>query len=420
MSKNTTGKIVLFGIAFIVSCLIWYMVITGNDPRVNISLGSMEVGLTNLESIHEAGFACYIDGDSSCNVTVNVVQERGWLVGPEDIRLEADLSGFTGKESTALISADVMNNQSIIGKQYRLSRTHVNLRMEKLIDKVIPLRVNVNGTAESPLVFGTPAAEQQNIKVKVPESRYEEVASAEVYIEIKNHSESFTANAAVSLMDVNGQVIDYRTEQIIPEKEQVSVFVPIGIAKTVQLACEFEAGSENAGGYRCTEVAFKEKSVELIYPSDTTVFPEVLTIPKEELSIDGHEESFTQNINLKPYLSDGIYPVDQNAMQAEAEVTLEKVTRKSYMIPASDIKILNRPSTCSLHFNQDKLIVSVRSTESVLEALQAKDIQIELDLNGYKEGSYSMTVNAEILNHDLQKQCEIVSTDRAAVTLTEN
>lgn len=420
MSKNTTGKIVLFGIAFIVSCMIWYVVITGNDPRVNISLGSMEVELTNLESIHKAGFACYIDGDSSSSVVVNVVQERGWLVGPEDIRLVADLSGFTGKESSALISAEVINNQSTIGKQYRLSQSHVNLRMEKLVDKVIPFRVSVRGNAADSLTYGTPVAEQQNIKVKVPESMYDQVVSAEGYVDVKNHNESFTANAAVQVVDSENQVIDCHAEQILLEKEQVSVFVPVGLSKNVKISCELETGSENESGYRCMSTAFNKKSIDLIYPADTSAFPEKIVISKKDLSIEGREETFTQNINLSGYLAEGIYPVDQKDLQIEAEVTLEKVTHKRYIIPVSDIKVLNQPSACAAVFNQDKLTVSVRGTESVLAALQAKDIQVELDLNGYREGRHNITVNAEITNRDLQKQCEIISADRAAVTLTEN
>ena len=53
MSKNMTGNWVLLVVAFIVSCLIWYMVITNDDPRVNISLGNIEVELLNGDKLHD-------------------------------------------------------------------------------------------------------------------------------------------------------------------------------------------------------------------------------------------------------------------------------------------------------------------------------------------------------------------------------
>ena len=95
MSKNTTGKWLLFIIAFIMSCLIWYMVITSDDPRINISLGNVEVELLNGEQLHEQGLAYYVEENEAVKVTVNIIQERGWLIKPSDIHLTADLSQHT-------------------------------------------------------------------------------------------------------------------------------------------------------------------------------------------------------------------------------------------------------------------------------------------------------------------------------------
>ena len=154
MSKNMTGKWVLLVVAFIVSCLIWYMVITNDDPRVNISLGNIEVELLNGDKLHDRGLAYYVEENAAIGVRVNVVQERGWLVKADDIRLTADLSGIKETMSVIPVKAKVVGNQSIIGNNYKLSANSITVRTEQMEEKEIPVVIRTEGDPEDNCVAG--------------------------------------------------------------------------------------------------------------------------------------------------------------------------------------------------------------------------------------------------------------------------
>lgn len=416
MSKKMTGKLVLLIVAFIVSCLIWYMVITNDDPRVNISLGNIEVELLNEDDLHDRGLACFVEENASIGVHVNVVQERGWLVKADDIRLSADLSGVTEKKAVVPVKVRVVSNQSIIGNNYKLSAGSITVRTEKLVEKEIPVKIRTEGDPEDNCVAGACVPEDETVTVRVPESAYDLVDSAGASVDISGRSADYEGKVKLSFYDENGREINCEEQQILPEKDETGVKITIGITKKIKILSVSGTGVCSEG-YRCTGIEQDRNYVTVIGPEDTAGALETVSIPAGEIDLSGKTESFEKTVSLSDYLPDGVTVYDPEDDDLQISVTIEKLERKTFSVSSSDIQIKHLSASLKAVIRSKQISVVIQALPEDLEKLEADQIQLALNLNGLKAGTHEVTADCSI--KDTEAEYEIVSLEKATVMISD-
>lgn len=417
MSKNTTGKWFLLVIAFIVSCLIWYMVITNDDPRVNISLGSIEVELLNGDQLHEEGLAYYVEENSSIEVKVNVIQERGWLVKPEDIRLTADLSEAADGKTVIPVTSQVVGNQVIINNNYKLSAGSITVRTEKLVEVEIPVLIHTEGDPEDDCSTGTCIPEAESVKVRVPESLREYVASAEATVDISGRSADYEGEVRLAFYDEDGKTIDCSEKQIFPEKDRISVEIPIGVTKKVEIQVPSGVG-RCSEGYRCTGIETDRKSVTVIGSDKAVKSMETISIPANRISLTDRSESFDLIFDLSEFLPEGVIIYDPDDSELKISVIIEKLETKTLTVPSSDIKIKNSSPSLKTEIRSEQISVMIQGLPKDLEKLESDRIELTLDLSGLKAGTHQ--VKPECRFEDADGKIEIISLEKATVVITES
>ncbi len=417
MSKNMTGKWVLLIIAFIMSCLIWYMVITSDDPRVNISLGNVEVELLNLDVLHEKGLACYVEENSSIEVKVNVVQERGWLVKPDDIRITADLGQINAVRTVLPVTAQVINNQTIIGSNYKLSANSITVRTEKLLEKEIPVVIHTEGEPEDNCSIGACVPESSSIRVQVPESLYDQIVSAEGTVDISGRSADYEGKVELSFFDAEGKTIDCSEQQILPEKDSVSVKIPIGITKIVPIQSLSGIGT-CIDGYRCTAIEADKASVEIFGPEEIVKSMESISIPASRISLEDRSESFELEVDLNEFLPEGVTVYDPDNAELQISVTIERLETKTYTVSSSNINIKNLDTSLKAVISSAQIQMMIRALPGDLEKLEADQIVMTLDLSGLGAGTHQ--VQPEYSFEDADGDYKVISLEKAAVVITES
>lgn len=416
MSKKMTGKWLLLVVAFIVSCLIWYMVITNDDPRVNISLGNIEVELLNEDDLHNRGLACYVEENASIEVHVNVVQERGWLVKPDDIRITADLSEVTEETAVIPVQVRIIGNQSIIGNSYKLSAESITVRTEDLVEKEIPVEIQTEGDPEDDCVAGTCIPEDETVTVRVPESAYDLVESARASVDISGRSTDYEGKVKLSFYDENDREIDCEEQQILPEKDETEVKIPIGITRKIQISLPSGTGTCTEG-YRCTGIDADKKHITVIGPESTVDIMEAVSIPEDVIDLDDKMESFEKTVSLGDYLPEGVTVYDPEDNDLKISVTIEKLEKKTFSISSSDIQIRHLSASLKAVVYSKQVSVVVQALPEDLEKLETDQIQLALNLNGLKAGTYEVTADCSI--QDMEADYEIVSLEKATVIISD-
>lgn len=415
MSKNMTGKWVLLVVAFIVSCLIWYMVITNDDPRVNISLGNIEVELLNGDKLHDRGLAYYVEENAAIGVRVNVVQERGWLVKADDIRLTADLSGIKETMSVIPVKAKVVGNQSIIGNNYKLSANSITVRTEQMEEKEIPVVIRTEGDPEDNCVAGVCVPEDETVKVRVPESAYDLVDSAGAVVDISGRSADYEGEVKLLFYDENGKEINCDEQQILPEKDKTGVKIPVGVTKKIEIA-PLTGSGVCSDGYRCTGIEADKETVTVIGPEKDLDSLETISIPSGQINLNGKQESFEETVSLSDYLPEGVTLFDPDEDRLQISVTIEKLEKKTFTVSSSNIQIKHLSPSLKAIIRSGQISVVLQALPEELEKLKTDQIKLTLDLNGLMAGTYQIEADCSI--SDTEENYEIVSLEKATVVIS--
>lgn len=407
MTTKSTGKWVVFGIAFAVACLIWYMVISNDGPRVTISLGSLSVTLKNGESLHENGLAYYVDEGGSVGVTVTVLQTKGWLVSSEDIRLTADLSGVEGDTAKVGIKAEVMDNQSVIGNNYKLQNNHMVIHTEPLKKKKIPVIIHTKGEPEDNCSVGSPIPDNEYVSVRVPVSIVDKVESAEATVDVSGRSAGFQDEAKLDFLDEKGSVIDCQSSQIIPDTDTMSVFIPIGTEKeiTIHLPGEEHFGKE---GYRCTDITADRETVSVIGPEESIKNFREIAIGARELEQESMTEGFEQILDLRQYLPEDVLLMDREDESLRVHVEIQKLIRKKYTFPSSELELIHPEPDYTISVKTEKIVVELEALEAELESLNADSIAVTADLAGFSEGTYQVPVEIRLNGVESEKRYRLI------------
>lgn len=407
MTTKSTGKWVVFGLAFTVACLIWYMVIANDDPRVTISLGNLPVTLKNGAAVHEKGLAYYVEDGGSVGVTVTVLQTRGWLISPEDIRLTADISGVEEEVSQVSIKAEVLDNQAAIGTNYKLQQTHVVIRTEPLKKKKIPIVIHTEGEPEDNCSVGSVIPENDYVLVRVPESIADKVESAEATVDVSGRSASFQDEVTLKLLDAKGGVIDCQLNQILLKEDTMSVFIPIGIEKEMQILLP---GAEQFGsdGYRCVDVTADREHITVIGPEEIVKNMDEIRIPAKDLNSESMTESFRRVLDLKSYLPENVLVMDREDEDLCVDVVIQKLERKRFTFQSSDLELIHTASDQIISVTTRSFTVEMEGLEEEIEALSAENIVVTADLAGFSEGVYEVPVEIRLINTDIEKRYKLV------------
>lgn len=416
MNRNFTGKWVLFAISFIVTCLIWYAVITSDDPKISISLGSIAVELENGESLHEKGLAYYVDSNETIPVTVSVSQKKGWLVKPDDIQLTADLKKAEEGTSTVYVQTQIVNNQSIIGNNYKLARNYVTIRTEKLVEKTIPIQVETSGTPGDGLKAGKCIMSQDSMTIRVPESFKESVDYARGTADVSSLETDFEGEVPLVFYDENGHEIDCAAKQVLPEKTSVFVKVPVGIVKNIEIELPEEQKSYGKG-YRCTMLQAERSSQKVIGTEESLADFDKIVITAEALELNQRTESFETEIALSEYMPEGVAAYDPEETKIKVDAAVEKLETRTCSIPVSQIRFENLADGYKAEVAEStEIVAEVEGLASELTRLTSEAFNLIADMQGCNQGIWHRNISFE-LNTELISDRVVLLTESRKVRI---
>lgn len=353
-------------ISLLLAFVLWFVVISIDDPVREKSFSNIPVQLINTEELEEKGMVWEIlDGtDVLKTVTFEAPLSVRETIEASDIIAQADLGEITVAETVAIeflcpkYSSQVTNISGSV--------SNVKLKVEEKASKWINIEYKLVGDVASGYVVGGVYLEQNRLEIAGPQSRINEVTKAVVYVDVAGaKAGELSARVDVHLLDENRNEVTYPNVS----KNTDAIKVTVDVHATKEVPVEYTVSGTPAEGYLLNGVVTVSPDKVLIAgPSSTLNRITKVTIPLKELDVTGATGNLDKVIDLKNYLSSGVYFADSGFDgKVRVVVEVEPIVEKKITLDKNKIKLINVPEGYSANFPDNVNMPTV-----VLRGLQAE------------------------------------------------
>lgn len=387
--KNKIGSILL---SLVIAFGIWMYVITDVAPesdRTFYDIALTEVGETVLNENN-----LMITNWSAKNVDLKLSGNRTDLnkLNEANIILKVDLSkiyepGTHRIDYTISYPGDVASNAFTKLSQYP---EYITVTVEKKLTHEVPVVVNFTGkVAEGDENGGyiahrsDVATDVSTITVSGPASVVEQIQKAVVTVDLTDRTESISENYRFTLCDGEDNGVD--AEMVTVNVEEVHVDLTIQKTKTIQLAVNVVEG----GGATVQTALFP-------------VLPASINVSGSEAALEAMGDVITLGtINLADYTQAEqlIYalPIPEGITNlsgvTEAVVNLEFVGLATKDVVIESFTAVNVPEGLEAQIITEKLTVTVRGPEAIVNGLSPEKMAATVDFTGAEVGMSTYRVN---------------------------
>ena len=383
--KNWLLKLISFIFAFI----LWFVVITEEDPVDTKTFYGIKVNLLNTEKLEELGRVYEVlDGtDTLRSVTVEAPGSVLDKMEAGDIVAEADLNHISGMNTVEISFYSPSYNRDIIGIEGNIS--NVKLSIEDKVKKSLYIRHEEIGEVAEGHIVGGITLEHTRLEVEGPASKISQVSKAVVSVDVSGAITDFATPLAVDLLDENGNKLTYESVQQSVE----TVNVNAKVLKLKDVPVEYVVHGVPAEGYLATGVVETDPATVTIAGSLKVINRINKIVVKDELDLTGATETLNLVIDLESdkFLNGAVLADDTFDGNAHVKIYVEKEQEKNFTLKRDRVQILNVPE----YLNAEIVI------NQTMPTLQVKGLA--KDVGHLREGliEYSADVAAWMLQQNI-------------------
>lgn len=377
--KKTMPKIlsVLFAIIF------WFYVMDQVNPEMVRTIPNLGVEILNQESIQSGGYVILNEKVPTVTVKIKGRRKAVMNIKPEDIILSADVKDFHKGNNYFPINKKIFADNVVIED---LSENRVQMNIDRLMEAAQKVTLKTVGQLPEGESLGDVKLSPETVVVRGPESYVKQVASVVGDLDLANVQNNAVANVALKAVNRQGQTI----EEVSLSSSSISA--TIGVLRENNAEIEANLVGSLPNGYKVTQIEVTPKMVALKGQAGSEV-QALKVVQTKPIDLSNLTESQTFDVGLS-------VPSDANLQGAPDTVrvalTIEKIEEKTLTYKASDIQWFNLPKdiTVSLPDPERSLTVRVKAVTSVLDQLDAADLQLEVDGGELIEGVNKVKVTA--------------------------
>lgn len=371
-------------ISLLLAFVLWFVVISIDDPVKEKTLTNIKVNLINAEELEAKGMVWeVVDGtDILKNVTFDAPLSVREVIEASDIVAEADLGEITVADTVAIEFSCPKYSGQVTNITGNIS--NVKLSVEDKVSKWIDIKPNIIGEVAEGYVVGAVSLDQNRLEIEGPASKIAEVSKAVVDVNVAGVSGSnMSIRADIYLKDAQGNEVAYPTIT----KNTDSVRVTVDIHSTKEVPVEYQVSGEPAEGYLLTGVSEITPTKVLLAGTSTTLNrTNRMTIPVDIINVTGATGNLEQVVDLKNYLPAGTYFAD-DSFDGKARVTVyvEATAEKGIPLSKEQIDIINLPEGYVVNYpgNINMPVVTLQGLE--VDLAEVSQVSGTIDIAAYME-----------------------------------
>ncbi|MBQ4545788.1 MAG: hypothetical protein IJA17_01350 [Oscillospiraceae bacterium] len=370
-------KRIMFIISLAASFILWLTVSLVIRPTGEVVVQGVGVNV-NVQSgiLAELGLSAIEGGENTVNVTISGSRSVIGGVSAEDISITPSLSGVSGAGIYEL-DLRAVNNSSKDFEIVGVYPSTMKVKFDKYVDKTVKLEYLIDGEYNIPDEFIQEEIYLDPVSVVVtgPEKDLEEIEGARVEVFLSgDYSETIAAVGEITLIDGDGNPVDYNRNEITTDVEVATVFIPVH--KTARLPFIFD--------YTNVPQFFSTENINYSI-SMTDILAE-----GEDHIIDRFGEIFLGYVNIRNITLDNpsvTFPIllpdgiTTDVYEEEVTITFDLTDYVESTFNVTQINIINAPKNYKITSNTSKVAVTLIGPAEVVNALSAKDIVVEADLS---------------------------------------
>ena len=353
--------------------LIWLYVMQVDNPEYTEVFQSLPVELLNTQILDgESGLSIYSGYGNTVDVTIIGKKSLINRISSGDIHVYADVSTIETAGSHAIpVYVEVPSGLAVGAVSQNAISVYCDVRASKVID--VEAKIS-SFTIASDLEMGRLEPDYDTIVVTGPKSTLDNVAYAQVVLNLGSIQSSVTASGKLVLMDKHGFRVDDRYLKM--SNSYVTVEVPVYAYKTLPLTVTYKHGFFNDAN-----VNISIQPRELRIKGDPAIInrmTELVVTTLDEKMVKGNE---VKNISLD--LPDGLMAADGTE---SVSIGISHIDTFTSIFMVTDIDVTGDVDV-RYEILDRSIPVTVRGTLEQLSKLRSTDFSAIIDLSGYSANS---------------------------------
>ena len=373
--KKTLSDTMKIVVSFIFAALLWYYVVTDQNPLITKSY-DIPVKLLNMEYI-EKNDLILMQNPNNLKVTIKLkgYKDNLELVSQLSITASADLMGIKSKGEirTNISFSGIPNGITLVDQ----SASELILNLDRKVSSHLKVSYKYTGRLADGFAPVLNNIDPTEILITGPESIVSKAKYALLTIDISGLTGDTIKEQTVSIYDAENKELN--DISILPKIQRVSL--SLGVIKLIPILPQFTGKALE--GYSVLERGIYPKFVSIAAKKD--VLDSIKEIKTEKISIAGISERMEKTVKL--ILPPGIALVG-NDVQIRAYADIEKVISKDIK---KNIEIRNLGEGLSVEGITQDIIITVVGPESIVEN-PAILIKAYADMEGIIEGEHLLKV----------------------------
>ena len=320
--------------------------------------------------------------------------------------VKVDLSGY--KEGTYKVDITYNNVSSL---EYSVNPSFATVTIYPKISKTKTLTLDIlnQDNLNSTLVVSSASSNIDTVVIKGAEYKLNKVATVKALIDINNLTKQEAGTYALKEVplkayDEQGNVVDI---QIVPSKVDVEVDIA---SPSKEVPIKVIPSGMVAFGSAISSISTSETKVTVYGSKEVLQNVEYLPI---ELDVSNLQENKEYKVELvKP---NGIKAISIDTINVSVSIT-DKIKEKNLDVNIDVRNLSDKYSVQGVTADDIVVTVNVKGAPSVIESLDASDVNAYIDLTDYKEGTYEVEVNVEGTD---PKVSYLVKTKKVKIRITK-
>lgn len=383
-------KILSILLSVLVALGLWLYVISVESPGSVETKHNIPVVFEGETLLRERGLIITSSTDVDVDLTLSGNRSDLKLVDASNTVVRLDLTKIydPGKyelDYTISYPGSVASNAFTEENRYP---SRISVSVEVLATREIPVLVTYSGElSEGYIADKTNAVlSADSITVSGPESVVEQIAQAEILVDLSQRTESISEDYRVTLLDAAGEPVD--AQMITVSTDTVHMDLTIQQIKYVDLAVTIVAG----GGATEQTISYEIK-------------PDKIQVSGSEAALKNLGDQINLGtINLADYSGDEVITLPLNLPDTvvnhsnitEATIDLKFVGLTSKEVTVEKIELINVPEGMEAELITEKVAVVIRGPSADMAKLTSDAISVQVDMSKAMAGTSTYKVTAVI------------------------
>ncbi len=379
-------------LSFVLALVVWISSTAQTDPTVtqtypqpfDIQVVGQDSGLV-LVNITPRQASLEISAPRS--VWQNINSDQGLIT------VVADVSGLGAGTHRVRIQPEINPGARPLNV-LSVSPSTVNVTLEKLATRTLPIHLVTTGEPAIGFQAETPTLSARTVTISGPASEVEKVQEVRATLDINQSHENINRSVTLQALDSN----DAEVTNVSLSPEKIDLLQPITQRygfRTVSVKVVVQG--QIASGYRLTNISVFPLAVTVFSANPATVNNLPGFVETQPVTLDGIKNDIDSRVPLN--LPNGVSVVgDQNVLVQVGVAAIES------NLTLSNLAIEGRGLSANLNaqFSPTTVDVILSGALPLLDSLSASEVQVVVDLSGKEQGTFQVTPSVELNTTELR------------------